>query len=354
MPVWVYAVSFIPGVLGLASMWIGGWALAFVPLFTFALVPMIELFTKGSTSNHDADGEAERRASPWFDRMLHLIVPLQLAIVGTMVYRVGFSGLTGWEIVGITVTAGMACGVYGINVAHELGHRSTARERFLAKALLLSTLYMHFFIEHNRGHHARVATEEDPASSRKGEWLYGFWVRSIIGGWRSAWRLERERLTRKQQRVLSWNNEMLRFQVIQLVTIGAVLVVCGPVAMGAFLVASLGGALMLETVNYIEHYGLARQQKANGRYERVRPEHSWNTNLPLGRALLFDLTRHADHHAYPARPYAVLRHFDEALQLPTGYPGMMVMSLVPPVFIPVMDRWIDKERARIAEGRAAA
>ena len=121
-----------------------------------------------------------------------------------------------------------------------------------------------------------------------------------------------------------------------------------------FIVQSLIGISLLELVNYVEHYGLHRERNENGRYERVRPEHSWNSNHPLGRALLFDLTRHADHHAYPARPYPVLRHHDDALQLPTGYPGMMVLALVPPLFINVMDGWIRKERSRLASEAMAA
>ncbi|MEC8422286.1 MAG: alkane 1-monooxygenase, partial [Myxococcota bacterium] len=274
--------------------------------------------------------------------------PLQIASVVGMLCKVAWGDLSAFEVVGAVATAAMGCGAYGINVAHELGHRRTGRERLGAKVLLLTSLYMHFYIEHNRGHHARVATEEDPASSRKGEWLYAFWVRSLVGGWMSAWRLEAERLGRRNQRVVSWQNEMLRYQLIQGLVLGGCLVVFGPVATLAFIGAALGGALQLETVNYIEHYGLSREKREDGRYERVRPEHSWNTNLPLGRALLFDLTRHADHHAYPARPYAVLRHFDEALQLPTGYPGMMVLSLCPPLFIGLMDRWTERERARVA------
>jgi alkane 1-monooxygenase len=354
MPVWLYSVSLVPGLLSLVCLWLGGPWLLFAPLFVFGFVPLAELFTKASTANPDAEAEATRRDSPWFDRLLYAVVPLQLAVVGSLLVQVAWGGLTPVEVLGAIATASLGCGAYGINVAHELGHRSAPRERLLAKVLLLSSLYMHFFIEHNRGHHARVATPEDPASARHGEWVQAFWVRSIVGGWRSAWRLERERLERKGRPVLSWDNEMLRFQVIQLVTLGAILAVFGPLATLAFMAAALGGALQLETVNYIEHYGLSRARQETGRYERVRPEHSWNTNLPLGRALLFDLTRHADHHAHPARPYAVLRHFDEALQLPTGYPGMMVLAQLPPLYLRVMDRWIAKERARIAEERAAA
>ena len=354
MPVAYYTLSFLPGLLSLVSIWLGGAWLLVPVLFVFGVVPALELGLAGTTRNLDTADEARQRASRWHDLLLVLVVPLQIGIVASLLVQVAWGGLTALEIFGAVACAGLGCGAYGINVAHELGHRRSTHERFLAKTLLLSTLYMHFFIEHNRGHHARVATEEDPASSRKGEWLYGFWMRSVVGGWRSAWDLEAQRLGRKGRPVWSLENEMLRYQLIQVALVAVLLAVFGPVATGAFMLAALGGILQLETVNYVEHYGLHRERNENGRYERVRPEHSWNSNHPLGRALLFDLTRHADHHAYPARPYPVLRHHDDALQLPTGYPGMMVLALVPPLFINVMDGWICKERSRLAAEAMAA
>ena len=343
-----YALALVPGLLALVSLWLGGAWLAATPLLVFAVIPLVELFAHGTTHNADPAEEAARRADPWFDRVVFATVPLQVSLVLSLLVQVAWGGLTTLEIVGSVATTALGCVAYGINAAHELGHRRSERERSLAKVLLLTTLYMHFFIEHNRGHHARVATEEDPASARRGEWLYAFWIRSVTGGWMSAWRLEAERLRRRQQPVFSWHNEMLRYQLIQLVTLGVCLAVFGPVATLAFAVAALAGALQLETVNYVEHYGLGRERGADGRYERVRPEHSWNSNHPLGRALLFDVTRHADHHAHPARPFAVLRHFEHALQLPTGYPGMILLATCPPLFIAVMDRWIARERARVA------
>ena len=354
MPVAVYTLSFLPGLLALAAIWLGGAWLLLPAVVVFGLVPLLELGLAGTTRNLGAEAELAQRASGWHDLLLVLVVPLQLGIVGSLLVQVGAGGLSGLEILGATATAALGCGSYGINVAHELGHRRKPHERFLARLLLLTSLYMHFYIEHNRGHHSRVATEEDPASSRKGEWLYAFWARSVFGGWRSAWELEAQRLARKGCSAWSLDNEMLRYQLIQLAFLGGVLLLFGPVATIAFVGAAVGGILQLETVNYIEHYGLHRDRAASGRYERVRPEHSWNSNHPLGRALLFDLTRHADHHAYPARPYPVLRHHDDALQLPTGYPGMMVLALVPPAFIGVMDHWIDRERARLAAGPLAA
>lgn len=349
----LYGVALVPGLTVLVTLWVGGGWLWLAPLMIFGVTPVAELVVSGSIENASPEAEKERRQDWRFDAMLYAVVPLQLAIVGSLVFQVATGGLQGIEVLSAVVAAGLSCGSYGINVAHELGHRSGTRDRRLAKLLLLTSLYMHFFIEHNRGHHKKVATIDDPASSRRGEWLYAFWARSVLGGWRSAWRLEAARLERRRRPVWSWDNEMLRFQVIQLFVVGAILIGGGVAAAAAFVGAAVIGFLLLETVNYVEHYGLARSRGEDGRWERVRPAHSWNSNHPLGRVLLFDLTRHADHHAHPARPYAVLRHFEHAPQLPTGYPGMILLALVPPLFIRVMDRWVSREQNRVEVATAA-
>jgi len=130
---------------------------------------------------------------------------------------------------------------------------------------------------------------------------------------------------------------MLRLQLAQVALLCVVFAVFGAVATLAFVAVASLGVLLLETVNYLEHYGLTRTRGPYGRWERVRPAHSWNSNCMLGRLLLFNLTRHSDHHAHPKRPYSVLRHFDEAPQLPTGYPGMVLVAFVPPLFFSLMD-----------------
>jgi alkane 1-monooxygenase len=236
---------------------------------------------------------------------------------------------------------GMACGVLGINAAHELGHRQNAYEQFMSKMLLLTTLYMHFFIEHNRGHHKYVATDEDPASSRPGESVYRFYFRSVKDSWLSAWRLERERLQKSGQRWFSWRNEMLQFQVYQGLLVIGIGWYFSAETLLYFMGAATIGFLLLETVNYIEHYGL-RRRKSGNRYERTLPVHSWNSNHPVGRLLLLELSRHSDHHYMANRKYQTLRHFDESPQMPTGYPGMMLLALIPPLWFYIMDREIEK------------
>lgn len=169
----------------------------------------------------------------------------------------------------------------------------------------------------------------------------------MTGSWRSAWRLEAGRLRAKGLAVASWRNEMLWYAAIQLALVGALALAFGGLAAASFTGAAVTGFLLLENVNYIEHYGLERTRGPSGRFERVAPRHSWNSNHPLGRAMLFELTRHSDHHAVASRPYQLLRHHDASPQLPTGYPGMMALSWAPPLWFRVRDRHVDRERRRL-------
>ena len=280
----------------------------------------------------EADGRA-RKGQRIFDVMLFGIVPHQVAAVAGLVIQVSRGAFAGWEWLGAVLTVGICCGMYGLNVGHELGHRSGHWGKRLALVMMGSSLYPHFLLEHNRGHHRWVATPKDPASARKGQWVYPFWVQSVVGGFRSAWSLDRSHVLRV------WG-----------VTLSCWLGVClllGPIAALAWLGAGLVGIGLLETVNYLEHYGLTRTQLADGHYERTQPCHSWNSNNPVGRALLFDLTRHSDHHAYPNRRYQVLRSHADAPLLPTGYPGLILVALAPPLFFAIMHPHLRKERARL-------
>jgi alkane 1-monooxygenase len=268
-----------------------------------------------------------------------VLVPLQYILLVVFLLRISQGSLSTLETIGLVLSMGMASGILGINAAHELGHRSTGYEQNLSKMLLLTSLYMHFFIEHNRGHHRHVSTDADPASARKGEWVYTFYFRSIIGSWFSAWKLEKEKLSKQGHAFWSFHNEMLRFQMIQIALLAAIVFVFDLQTMIMFASAALIGILLLETVNYIEHYGL-RRQIINGKYERTMPVHSWNSNHPLGRLMLLELSRHSDHHYQASRKYQILRHFDDSPQMPTGYPGMIILALFPPLWFYVMDRQI--------------
>ncbi len=346
-----YLTPYALALVAVASLLAGGLWTWTLPLAVYGLLPLIELFTPGNTRNLDADGERAALAHRGFDAVLFGTIPALYGVLGLFLWSVSTGAFHGLSLAGAVLTTGVITGALGINVAHELGHRPGPWHQRAAKALLLPSLYMHFFIEHNRGHHLRAATEEDPASSRRGEWLYTFWARTVLGGWRSAWQIEARRVARAGS-IWTLRNEMLRFALIQTAFIGGIAAVFGPLAMGLFLATAVAGFLQLETVNYVEHYGLRRARNEQGRYGRVLPRHSWNSNHSLGRVLLFELTRHSDHHAHPMRPYPILRHFDDAPQLPTGYPGMIVLSFFPPLFFAVMDRRVDALEQPAAQSAA--
>lgn len=314
-----------------------GW-LTFLPLaYAFLLIPLVELIGKPDKHNGSEEEQAARLADKRYDQLLYAVVPLHLGSMAFFLYRLASAptvdDFTWW---GWVSAMGILNGVFGINVAHELGHRPKKHEQRMAQALLCSSLYMHFFIEHNRGHHRYVATHEDPASARKWEPVYLFWIRSIVMSWWSAWKLEADRLRRQKKPWLHLSNQMLQFTLTELAVLALVFVAGGTWLLFAFVMAALMGIVLLETVNYIEHYGLRRKKVSAHRYENVMPRHSWNSNHHMGRWMLFELSRHSDHHHRPARKYQILEHHEDSPQMPTGYPGMMLISLLPPLFYAIV------------------
>ncbi|HLO82019.1 MAG TPA: alkane 1-monooxygenase [Chitinophagaceae bacterium] len=321
-----------------------GWII-FIPLvYVWVLIPLIELFQNPDNRNLEAAEEELARHDRSYDIWLYLVVLFQYAALYLFLRAMQQTSGSWWELSGKVLVMGLLCGTFGINVAHELGHRSNRSEQFLAKLLLLSSLYMHFFIEHNKGHHKRVSTPEDPASARYGESVYAFYFRSVLFSYISAWQIANREMKKKGLPVFHWKNEMLQYQFIQLGFVVTIGLIFGWRETLFFVVAALIGALLLETVNYIEHYGLERKKKENGSYERAMPEHSWNSNHVIGRIVLFELSRHSDHHYIASRKYQVLRHHDGAPQMPTGYPGMMILSLLTPAWYAVMNPRVKKIR----------
>jgi alkane 1-monooxygenase len=322
--------------------------LTFLPIIeAFILIPVLELFMDPDKANPDETTEAFLKEDKLYDYMLYIIVPLQFVFLYLFLESFKEEGLTAVDKIGRISSMGLMCGVLGINVAHELGHRSTWYEQLMAKMLLLTSIYMHFFIEHNRGHHKNVSTKEDPSSARKGENVYAFWIRSVVFAYLSAWKLEAKRLNKKGLPVFTFRNEMIVFQLVQVFFLSVIFLFWGFQTGIYFLAAAVIGFLLLETVNYIEHYGLERSKTEKGNYERVMPHHSWNSDHVMGRLFLFELSRHSDHHFIASRKYQILRHIDKSPQMPTGYPGMILLALVPPLWFNVMDRRLEKEMKMI-------
>ena len=344
-----YLIAYILPLAGYAGIYFGGiWSFGSIYV-AFVLLPLLEFVLPARTDVHAPEEEVERSNARIFDVLLYLNLPLLAGAVVYLLYTVSNQSLTTLEITGMVCNVGLMIGTMGINVGHELGHRTEKFEQRIAQALLLFGLYMHFFIEHNRGHHRHVATPLDPATSRRGQNVYTFWLRSVALSWWHAWELEAERLGREDKPVVSYHNQMLVFQLIQVAYLATVYMVFGWTATWVAVAAAVFGFLMLETVNYIEHYGLLRRLNPNGRYEAVLPIHSWNSNHELGRIFLYELTRHSDHHYRATRKYQILRVFEESPQLPSGYPACMLLSLFPPAWFAVMNPRVDAFRTKISE-----
>jgi alkane 1-monooxygenase len=337
----------LPIIMYISFVYLGYWSF-FAFVFVYGFIPAMEFIFTGTTENFTPEEEAVERKDIYYDILIYTMLPLQFVILGLYLFTITSKPLLWYEYVGITTAMGLACGALGINVAHELGHRSKKYEQFMAKMLLMSTMYMHFFIEHNRGHHKNVSTPLDPATSRFGESFYAFWPRSVFGSWMSAWHLEKNRLAKMKQNF--WNpihNEMLRFQIIQVLFVVFIYLFFGAIGVIGFLASSIIGFTLLEIVNYIEHYGLLRKQMPNGAYEKTKPHHSWNSEHELGRIFLFELTRHSDHHFNPSRKYQILRHFDDAPQMPSGYLAMIPLALLPPLWFKIMNPRVLKHNATL-------
>ena len=329
-PVLLYALAWLSFTYtGLITWW---------PLLhAWILIPLLEVVLKPNATNLSSLETDLARDNKWFDGMLYVIVFYQYATLIFFLLSFRQTGLTTWDIAGRIGTMGLLCGTFGINVAHELGHRAKRYEQWMAKALLATSLYMHFFIEHNKGHHKYVATPQDPSSARINEPIYLFYFRTIIFSYLSAWKIANNDCIKKGRKIYSLHNEMIQAQLFQLILLSAIFFSLGGLITLYFIAAAAIGIGLLETVNYIEHYGLQRKQTING-YERAMPHHSWNSNHPIGRLMLFELSRHSDHHFLASKKYQLLNHHDDAPQLPTGYPGSMILALIPPLWFYIMNK----------------
>lgn len=335
-----YSAAFIVPVLVFCGIYFGDWWTFAGVGFAFVIVPIAEPLFRTSAEN-DLEPEKNRKSViAFFDLLLYLNIPIIYGAVGWFGYRLSNDLYSTTETIGLVLSLATLIGASGINVAHELGHRSSSFAQLSAKLLLLPALYMHFFIEHNRGHHRHVATPLDPASAERGEILYTFWFKSVFGSYASAWKIQMGLLKSKNKNFFSAENEMLAFQLITAVYLLTLFFLFGTVGLIAIGMAGIGGFLLLETINYIEHYGLRRKLVDIGKYERVMPKHSWNSNHHFGRIMLYELTRHSDHHYRASKQYQLLDHHQESPQLPFGYPTAMLISLLPPLWFSIMNNRI--------------
>jgi alkane 1-monooxygenase len=315
---------------GLDVFWLLG------PILVFGAFPILDIVVGVDATNPPDSVLKWLEQDRYYRWCTYVFIPIQYSGLILACYLWSSGDLSVLDSLGLAFTVGVVGGI-AINTAHELGHKRENSEKWLSRVALAQTGYGHFFIEHNRGHHVRVATPEDPASSRLGESFWAFLPRTVSGSLTSAWGIECARLDRVGKSHWSWHNDLLTAWAMTIGLFALLAVVFGPVVLPYLVMQAVLGFSLLEVVNYLEHYGLRRNKREDGRYERCLPEHSWNSNNVASNVLLYHLQRHSDHHANPTRRYQALRHVEEAPQLPTGYAGMIVLAWFPPLWRRVMD-----------------
>jgi len=351
VPLFLFAGWGLVNLTGLGLFWWIG------PIVLYVVIPLLDVVIGDDPTNAPEEAVAWLDQDRYYRWVTYLFLPCQFAALFTgfwLMTRHG--GLAVVDRIGVATTLGMLNGV-AINTAHELGHKKEHLERWFARIALAPCGYGHFFVEHNRGHHVRVATPEDPASSRLGETFWAFWPRTVSGSVRNGWKLERTRLRRMGKPVWTLRNDVLNAWAMTAVLWAALIALFGWGIAPYLLLQAVLAFSLLEAVNYLEHYGLRRESLPNGRYERVTPRHSWNSNHLTTNLFLYHLQRHSDHHANPTRRYQALRHFDESPQLPAGYAAMVLLAYFPPLWRRVMDERVlahydgDVTRANIQPGK---
>ncbi|MCW8927014.1 MAG: alkane 1-monooxygenase [Xanthomonadales bacterium] len=336
---WLLAVPFplIPLLsMGLMT-WTGReWSLWIPLLSLYLLIPLLDFLFPNDLSNPPEQVVPQLEADNYYRLLNHLTVPLHFIALITGAWFVTSHHLSWSGLLAIGLTTGVISG-FGVNIGHELGHKKNRADRIAARLVLAVPFYGHFTMEHNVGHHAQVATPEDCASARFGESIYRFALREVPGGLQRGWRLELHRLRRRGYKAWGWHNEILQSYSVSVLLYTGIIIVFGFAALPFMLIQAAFAWWQLTSANYVEHYGLLREKLPSGRYERCQPRHSWNANHLASNLILFHLERHSDHHAYAARRYQALRHYDDVPQLPSGYFGMFLLAYVPFLWRRVMD-----------------
>jgi len=322
-------------VLGYLS---GGGYTFLTPLFVFGVLPVLDIIIGQDVRNPGPDEEKRLEADTGYRFLTWFCAPFQVILVFWGAWIVSRGMLSPLEMVGFTFSMGISSGVLGINVAHELAHRVNGRfEPALSQVMLWTVFYIHWGLEHVVGHHRAVATPEDPATARMGESFYRFLPRTVFGVFNNAWEFEAARVRKLGRPVWSRHNRMVVALAAYTVLLLLVALVFGAWALFYFIFQAVVAVILLEAVNYIEHYGLLRDRRLDGSYAPVAPVHSWNSSNWLTNRFLFNLQRHSDHHYRPGRRYQLLRHHDESPQLPTGYAGMILLALAPSLWRKIID-----------------
>ncbi|MFW1689655.1 alkane 1-monooxygenase [Acinetobacter ursingii] len=307
------------------------------PIVLHVIIPTIDTIIGKDANNPTNEDIKLLENDPYYATLVKTFIPLQYAANVYACYIASSKETSFLDKILIGISMGAVNGI-AINTAHELSHKQDRIDHLLSHMALVPTGYNHFRVEHPYGHHKRAATPEDPASSQMGETFYEFWPRTVLGSLKSAIEIETNRLKRKGKQFWSKDNELLQGWAMSATFHASMVKLFGKGAIPYLATQAFYGISLFEIINYIEHYGLLRQKKADGNYERTMPEHSWNNNNIVTNLFLYQLQRHSDHHAYPTRPFQALRHFDEAPELPSGYASMLLPALIPSMWFKMMDK----------------
>ena len=331
-----YLMSYSIALMAFIGISLGGFYNYLAVIFTFIFIPILETIVKKSNEEYTEEEKKSRLLDPFFDLLLYLNIPIVFGIFFFSLDKLAFTSSVS-DIIGIILSASIVMATNGINVGHELGHRKSIIARTCSKLLYLPCQYMHFYIEHNFGHHINVATPEDPATARYKQTLYSFWITSVVRTYVSAWKIQLKLLKVSKRNFFSIKNDMVFYTLFQTTFLAFVYYNFGLYLTLLSILMSVISFLFLETINYVEHYGLLRKKEPSGRYERVKPHHSWNSNHTIGRIVLYELTRHSDHHFKSSKKYQVLESLDDCPHLPYGYPTSILLSFIPPLWFSIMN-----------------
>ena len=313
-------------------------------LVVYAGVPIVDLIL-GKDPVNPEESQVPAMSEEKFYRYLTLsCLPLYVICLFSSAYLlINWPELSLFGQLAYVSSMGVVGAIIAINVGHELIHKNTKLEQVFGGLLYALVSYAGFKVEHVYGHHVHVSTPEDASSSRFKQSLYNFLPKAYVGNFLNAWKIQKNRLSKKGLPLLSSQNELIWYYLVSVLVacvMGGFFALLGSeffIGVGFFLLQSFVAFTALEIINYIEHYGLHRDKLSNGKYQRVNIEHSWNSNYFLSNMFLFQLQRHSDHHAYAARRYQVLRHHEESPQLPFGYATMFVIALIPPLWFAIMN-----------------
>ncbi|MCU4412570.1 alkane 1-monooxygenase [Acinetobacter sp. WU_MDCI_Axc73] len=307
------------------------------PIVLHIIIPTIDTIIGKDANNPTNEDIKLLENDPYYAALVKSFIPIQYAANIYACYIVSRKETSFIDKILLGISMGAINGI-AINTAHELSHKQDRIDHLLSHMALVPTGYNHFRVEHPYGHHKRAATPEDPASSQMGETFYEFWPRTVLGSLKSAIEIETHRLKRKGKRFWSKDNELLQGWTMSATFHASMVKLFGKSTIPYLATQAFYGISLFEIINYIEHYGLLRQKRTDGNYERTMPEHSWNNNNIVTNLFLYQLQRHSDHHAYPTRPFQALRHFDEAPELPSGYASMLLPALIPSIWFKMMDK----------------